>query len=222
MNAQTGNPLPEAPLLRDLGVEVDYESTWRRMQAFTQERDETTPDEIWFLEHPPVFTLGLNGKPEHVLAAGDIPLVNIDRGGQVTYHGPGQLVVYPLIDLKRRKLGVRALVEALENAVIDTLAGFGIDARSRRDAPGVYTPAGAKIAALGLRVRRGCSYHGLAFNVAMDLEPFQRINPCGYAGMQVTQVADLAGPADVATVATALKPHLLRHLRYNSPPGNTP
>ncbi len=211
---------PALPLFRDLG-RVEYEPTWRRMQAFTQARDENTPDEIWFLEHPPVFTLGLNGKPEHVLAPGDIPVVNIDRGGQVTYHGPGQLVVYPLVDLRRQGLGVRALVEALENAVIDTLGEFGIEAGSRRDAPGVYTPTGAKIAALGLRVRRGCSYHGLAFNVAMDLEPFQRINPCGYAGMQVTQVADLGGPDNLAVVAAALKPHLQRHLRYNCAPGNT-
>ncbi|HEX7046731.1 MAG TPA: lipoyl(octanoyl) transferase LipB [Gammaproteobacteria bacterium] len=207
-------------MFRDLG-RVEYEPTWQRMQTFTQERDENTPDEIWFLEHPPVFTLGLNGKPEHVLSSGDIPVVNIDRGGQVTYHGPGQLVVYPLIDLKRRRLGIRALVEALENAVIDTLAGFGIEAKSRRDAPGVYTLEGAKIAALGLRVRRSCTYHGLAFNVAMDLEPFQRINPCGYAGMQVTQVADLGSPVDLAAVTESLKPHLLRHLRYNSPPENS-
>ena len=205
----------DMPLFRDLG-RVEYEPTWRRMQAFTQERDANTPDEIWFLEHPPVFTLGLNGKPEHVLAAGDIPVINIDRGGQVTYHGPGQLVVYPLIDLKRRKLGIRALVEALENAVIDTLADFDIEAVSRRDAPGVYTPEGAKIAALGLRVRRNCTYHGLAFNIGMDLEPFQRINPCGYAGMQVTQVADLKGPSDLDRVADTLKPHLLKRLRYNT------
>ena len=214
MNASVDN-LAEAPVIRDLG-RVEYEPTWQRMQAFTQQRDDTTPDEIWFLEHPPVFTLGLNGKPEHVLSPGDIPVVNIDRGGQVTYHGPGQLVVYPLIDLKRRKLGIRALVEALENAVIDTLADFGIEAKSRRDAPGVYTPGGAKIAALGLRVRRGCSYHGLAFNVAMDLEPFQRINPCGYAGMEVTQVVDLGGPFGLETVAEALKPHLLKRLGYNT------
>ena len=213
--SQVAEKPADAPVFRDLG-RVEYEPTWRRMQAFTQERDDNTPDEIWFLEHPPVFTLGLNGKPEHVLAAGDIPVVNIDRGGQVTYHGPGQLVVYPLINLKRRGLGVRALVEALENAVIDTLQEFGIASRSRRDAPGVYTPEGAKVAALGLRVRRGCTYHGLAFNVAMDLEPFQRINPCGHAGMQVTQVVDLGGPSDLARVAAALKPHLLTHLRYNA------
>lgn len=220
MSESAENLSTQTPLFRDLGC-MEYEPTWRRMQAFTQERDASTPDEIWFLEHPPVFTLGLNGKPEHVLAAGDIPVVNIDRGGQVTYHGPGQLVVYPLIDLKRRKLGIRALVEALENAVIDTLAEFDIEAESRRDAPGVYTREGAKIAALGLRVRRNCSYHGLAFNIAMDLEPFQRINPCGYAGMQVTQVADLNGPSSINTVADALKPYLLRRLRYNTAPENS-
>lgn len=205
----------ETPLLRDLG-RVEYEPTWRAMQQFTETRSADTRDEIWFLEHPPVFTLGLAGKLEHVLAPGDIPVVHIDRGGQVTYHGPGQLVVYPLIDLKRLKLGVRALVEGIENSVIDTLAGFGIEAVSKRDAPGVYTPDGRKLASLGLRVRRGCTYHGLAFNVAMDLEPFTRINPCGYAGLQMTQVAELGGPASVAAVAAALKPRLISHLGYNA------
>ncbi|HET8552857.1 MAG TPA: lipoyl(octanoyl) transferase LipB [Gammaproteobacteria bacterium] len=201
------------PLIRDLGMR-DYVPIWRRMQAENAARDTDTRDEIWFLQHPPVFTLGLNGKPEHVLAAGDIPVVNIDRGGQVTYHGPGQIVVYPLIDLRRLKLGVRALVMALEQSVIDTLAGYGIEAVARRDAPGVYVE-GAKIAALGLRIRHGCTYHGLAFNVAMDLEPFERINPCGYAGLAVTQVADLGGPADVDKVAEDLKPHLLKNLGYD-------
>lgn len=205
----------ELPLLRDLG-QVEYEPTWRAMQQFTETRNADTRDEIWFLEHPPVFTLGLAGKLEHVLAPGDIPVIHIDRGGQVTYHGPGQLVVYPLIDLKRLKLGVRALVEGIENSVIDTLAGFGIEAVSKRDAPGVYTPDGRKLASLGLRVRRGCTYHGLAFNVGMDLEPFTRINPCGYAGLQMTQVAELGGPADVAAVAAALKPRLLDRLGYNT------
>lgn len=203
------------PLLKDLG-RVEYEPTWRAMQRFTETRSADTPDEIWFLEHPPVFTLGLAGRMEHVLAPGDIPVVHIDRGGQVTYHGPGQLVVYPLIDLKRLKLGVRALVEAIENSVIATLAGFGIAALSKRDAPGVYTPDGRKLASLGLRVRRGCSYHGLAFNVAMDLEPFNRINPCGYAGLQMTQVSALGGPANVNAVAGRLKPHLLEALGYNT------
>ncbi|HET7588244.1 MAG TPA: lipoyl(octanoyl) transferase LipB [Gammaproteobacteria bacterium] len=201
-----------APRIRDLGMQ-DYVPVWRRMQSENAARDAHTRDEIWFLQHPPVFTLGLNGKPEHVLAAGDIPVVNIDRGGQVTYHGPGQIVVYPLLDLRRLKLGVRALVMALEQSVIDTLAGYGIEAAARRDAPGVYVD-GAKIAALGLRIRHGCTYHGLAFNVAMDLAPFSRINPCGYAGLEVTQVADLGGPADVSTVVEDLKPHLLKNLGY--------
>lgn len=204
----------ESPLFRDLG-RVEYEPTWRAMQAFTETRGPETRDEIWFLEHPPVFTLGLAGKLEHVLAPGEIPVIHIDRGGQVTYHGPGQLVVYPLIDLKRLKLGVRALVEGIENSVIDVMAAFGIETMSKRDAPGVYTPDGRKLASLGLRVRRGCTYHGLAFNVAMDLEPFSRINPCGYAGLQMTQVSELGGPANVPDVAQALKPRLLDRLGYN-------
>ena len=203
------------PVVRDLGV-VDFEPTWQRMQEFTQSRDDDTPDEIWFLEHPPIFTLGLNGKREHVLAPGDIPLLDIDRGGQVTYHGPGQLVVYPLVNLRRQKLGVRDLVDAMERAVVDCLAEFDIAAAPKPDAPGVYTADGAKIASLGIRVRRGCSYHGLAFNVNMDLEPFQRINPCGYEGLQMTQVVDRGGPADLSAVRRTLEPHLRRHLRYNS------
>jgi len=184
-------PAPDhsVPLLKWLG-RVEYEPTWHAMQSFTSQRDERTRDEIWLLEHPPVFTLGMNGKPEHVLAAGDIPVINIDRGGQVTYHGPGQLVVYPLLDLRRYKLGVRELVMALENAVIGTLEQFNVHAEARRDAPGVYVD-GRKIASIGLRIRRGCSYHGLAFNVAMDLSPFNRINPCGYQGLQVIDLASL-------------------------------
>jgi lipoyl(octanoyl) transferase len=160
------------------------------MQTFTSQRSEHTRDEIWMLEHPPVFTLGMNGKSEHVLAAGDIPVINIDRGGQVTYHGPGQLVLYPLLDLRRYKLGVRELVMALENCVIRTLEQLNVRAAARRDAPGVYVD-GKKIASIGLRIRRGCSYHGLAFNVAMDLSPFNRINPCGYQGLQVIDLATL-------------------------------
>jgi lipoyl(octanoyl) transferase len=191
------------PLSRVLGL-VDYEPTWRAMQHFTETRDGATPDELWLLEHPPVFTLGLNGNPAHVLAPGDIPVVHIDRGGQVTYHGPGQLVVYPLLDLKRAKLGIRDLVCALEQAVIDTLAGYGVEGGTRRGAPGVYVDA-RKIASVGLRVRRGCTYHGLAFNVGMNLEPFRRINPCGYAGLEVTQVADLGGPAEVDIVMRDFK-----------------
>ena len=199
-----------SPIVRWLGL-VDYEPTWRSMQAFTEKRDGDTRDEVWMLEHPPVFTLGLNGSLTHVLAPGDIPVVHVDRGGQVTYHGPGQLVVYPLVDLRRARVGIRDLVCALENAVIDTLAGYRIEATTRRGAPGVYV-GGRKIASLGLRVRRGCSFHGLAFNVAMDLEPFGRINPCGYAGLQVTQVADLGGPSDVGHVARDLVPRLLGRL----------
>ncbi|NNF65891.1 MAG: lipoyl(octanoyl) transferase LipB, partial [Gammaproteobacteria bacterium] len=169
------------PLMRDLGLQ-DYEPVWRKMQAFNSERGPDTTDEIWFLQHQPVFTLGMNATDDHVLAAGDIPVINIDRGGQVTYHGPGQLVVYPLIDLKRQRLGVRDLVSALENAIIETLAGYEIAAVARADAPGVYVD-GAKVASIGLRVKRQCSYHGLAFNLNMDLEPFQRINPCGFKGL---------------------------------------
>jgi lipoyl(octanoyl) transferase len=196
---------------------LDYEPAWRAMQAFTDRRDSSTPDEIWFLEHPPVFTLGLNGRREHLLAPGDIPVVDIDRGGQVTYHGPGQLVVYPLLDLKRSGLGIRGLVTGLERAVIDTVAAYGIDARAKREAPGVYV-GGRKLASIGLRVRRGCSYHGLAFNIAMDLEPFARINPCGYAGLEVTQLSALGGPADVDRVARELAPRLLAELGYAALP----
>jgi lipoyl(octanoyl) transferase len=196
------------PLIRWLGS-VAYEPTWRAMQAFTDQRNQDTADEIWLLEHPSVFTLGMNGKPEHVLAAGDIPVVNIDRGGQVTYHGPGQLVAYPLLDLRRLSLGVRDLVVSLENAIVATVAQWGIRAAGKRDAPGVYVD-GRKLASIGLRIRRGCSYHGLALNVAMDLEPFRRINPCGFAGLEVTQVSELGGPADVRTVANALSVHLLK------------
>jgi lipoyl(octanoyl) transferase len=204
------SPVP-APVIRHLGL-VEYESTWRAMQRFTEERSAVTPDEIWFLEHPPVFTLGLNASRTHLLAPGDIPVVQIDRGGQVTYHGPGQLVVYPLIDLKRAGLGIRDFVTALERAVIDLAAGFGIAAECRRAAPGVYV-AGRKLASVGVRVRRGGSYHGLALNVALDLEPFQRINPCGYQGLQMTRLADLGGPGSVAVCAAALEPLLLKALR---------
>ena len=183
------------------------------MQQRTDEATSATPDEIWFLEHPPVFTMGMNAKAEHLLAVGAIPVVNIDRGGQVTYHGPGQLVVYPLLDLGRHGLGVRQLVEGIERAVIDMLASWQIEAYGSRDAPGVYV-ATRKIASVGLRIRRGRSYHGLAVNVAMDLEPFARINPCGYAGLQMTQVSELGGPASVREVAEALAPHMLRALGF--------
>ena len=202
------------PTLKYLGL-VDYEPTWRRMQAITDIRDENTPDEIWFLQHPPVFTLGMNASTEHLLAPGDIPVVPIDRGGQVTYHGPGQLVVYPLIDLRRAKLGVRDLVTALERSVCEVAAGYDILAYPRADAPGVYVN-GAKLASVGLRVRRGCSYHGLAFNLDMDLEPFSRINPCGYQDLQITQLGELGGPSDVESVARIFAPCLLRHLGFSA------
>jgi lipoyl(octanoyl) transferase len=199
-----------SPGVRWLG-RVPYEPTWRAMQAFTEGRAADTPDEIWLLEHDAVFTLGMNADPAHVLAAGDIPVVRIDRGGQVTYHGPGQLVVYPLIDVRRAGLGVRGLVGALEGAVIDYAAGCGIAAACRDGAPGVYV-AGRKLASVGLRIRRNGSYHGLALNVAMDLAPFARINPCGYAGLEMTDLARLGGPADVAAVAQGLAPLLLARL----------
>jgi len=189
----------------------DYVSVWRAMQAFTENRDIDSGDELWLVEHPPVYTLGLNGKPEHVLDPGAIPVVAVDRGGQVTYHGPGQIVAYALLDLRRLGLGPRQLVMALEQAVIDILAGYGIEAASRREAPGVYVD-GAKIAAVGLRVRRGCCYHGLSFNVAMDLEPFSRINPCGYPGMAVTQLADLAAVGDEQLLARRLADKLAGRL----------
>jgi lipoyl(octanoyl) transferase len=196
---------------------VDYEPTWRAMQRYTDTRSADAGDELWALEHPAVFTLGMNGKPEHVLAPGDIPVVSIDRGGQVTYHGPGQLVVYPLLDLRRLDLGVRALVVGLEDALIALLASYGVTALARRDAPGVYVD-GAKVASLGLRIRRGCSYHGLALNVGMDLEPFSRINPCGYAGLAVTDLATLGVHVSTREAAAALLPHLARTLHLEGEP----
>jgi len=191
-------------VVRQLG-RIGYEPAWRAMQAFTDLRDETTADELWFLEHDPVFTQGLNGKAEHLLAPGDIPVVGIDRGGQVTYHGPGQLVMYALVDLRRHHIGVRELVVALEAAVIALAASHGIEAAGRREAPGVYV-GGRKLASIGLRVRRGCSYHGLALNVDMDLEPFGRINPCGMAGLAMTQLVAEGARTDVADSAQALAP----------------
>ena len=197
-------------LVRELG-RARYLDTWRAMQAFTDQRGADTPDELWVLEHEPVFTLGMNADPAHLLAPGDIPVVQVDRGGQVTYHGPGQLVAYPLIDLRRAGLGVRDLVTALEQAVIGTAAEFGIEAAIRAGAPGVYV-AGAKLASVGIRVRRGASYHGLAVNVDMDLAPFGRINPCGFEGLAMTQLAALGGPRDIAAVAAAIVPKLHRSL----------
>jgi lipoyl(octanoyl) transferase len=203
-------PLTKAPLIRDLGLAA-YQPTWRAMQRFTDERTDETPDEIWLVEHPPVFTLGLNASREHLLAPGDIEVVQIDRGGQVTYHGPGQLVIYPLLNLRRLKLGVRDLVVALENAVIDYAAEHGVAAAGSRQAPGVYVE-GAKLASIGLRIRRGASYHGMALNVSMDLRPFERINVCGHRGLRVTRLMDLGLAGDVAAAAAGLTPHLLRCL----------
>lgn len=203
-----------APIVKWLG-RVEYEPTWHAMQAFTDERDASTRDEIWFLEHPPVFTLGLSGRREHLLAPGGIPVVHVDRGGQVTYHGPGQLVVYPLIDLRRAGFGIRDFVTALERAVIDYAAEFGVLAECRREAPGVYV-AGRKLASVGIRVRRGATYHGLALNVNMDLEPFRRINPCGYAGLEMTQFVAWGGPETVHAAAVGFEPHL-RAVLYNRP-----
>jgi len=200
----------QALLVRDLGRHA-YEPVWRAMQAYTDARNEHSPDLLWLVEHDPVFTLGQAGKPEHVLLPGDIPVLNVDRGGQVTYHGPGQIVAYPLLDLRRRRIGVRDYVCRIEQAVIDTLADWNIEGRRREGAPGVYVD-GAKVAALGIRVRRGCAFHGLAFNIDMDLEPFSRINPCGYAGLEVVSMRDLGGPSGIEAVKPALLEHLAAQL----------
>lgn len=187
----TAHPIPAHPSVRQLGL-VDYRDSWDAMRQFTDSRDAMSPDEIWLLQHPPVFTQGQAGKAEHLLLPGDIPVVQSDRGGQVTYHGPGQLVAYLLVDIRRRRMGVRDLVDLIEQSIIALLDSYDVAAQSRRDAPGVYV-GDAKIAALGLRVRRGCSYHGLSLNVDMDLEPFARINPCGYEGMAVTSLRECLG-----------------------------
>ena len=202
--------------LRDLGRQP-YEPVWRAMQRFTDARGESTVDELWLVEHDPVFTLGQAGKAEHVLAPGDIPVLHVDRGGQVTYHGPGQIVAYPLLDLRRLGIGVREYVCRIEQAIIDTLDEWNIGAERREGAPGVYV-AGAKVASLGIRVRRGCTFHGLAFNVAMDLEPFHRINPCGYQGLRVTSVADLGGPSGVAPVKPVLLAQIARQFGLDLQP----
>jgi lipoyl(octanoyl) transferase len=198
---------------------VDYLPTYQAMQAFTEARAADTPDELWLCEHPPVFTQGMAGQAGHVLAAGAIPVVATNRGGQVTYHGPGQIVAYPLIDLRRAGIGVREYVHRIEQAVIDALAEWNIVAARRDGAPGVYVN-GAKIAALGIRVRRGCTFHGLAFNVDMDLEPFHRINPCGFQGLQVTQVLDLGGPSRLADVEAALVAGLARQFGLEAVPAD--
>lgn len=207
--------MTKALYCRDLGL-VKYEETWSRMKEFTQTRGKQTPDEIWLLQHPQVFTQGQAGKAEHLLMPGDIPVVQADRGGQVTYHGPGQLVAYVLIDLKRAGIGVRDLVSILENAIIRVLAGYDIEAYAKSDAPGVYVDE-KKIASLGLRVRRGCSFHGLALNVDMDLTPFDRINPCGYQGLQMVDIACLHQDVALSHVAVQLANQLADLLGYPAP-----
>ncbi|OLU19498.1 MULTISPECIES: lipoyl(octanoyl) transferase LipB [unclassified Pseudomonas] len=200
-------------IVRHLGV-VDYLPTLEAMRTLTAERDEATPDEIWLLQHPQVFTQGQAGKPEHLLAPGDIPVVQVERGGQVTFHGPGQLVGYLMLDLRRLDLGVRELVTVMEQALVEVLASYGVQAAPKADAPGVYVK-GDKIASLGLRVRRGCSFHGLALNVDMDMTPFGRINPCGYAGLKMTQLKDLvAAPPAFDEVAKRLEQVLRQRLGY--------
>ena len=197
-------------IIRQLN-QMDYTQVWQAMQSFTDTRGEIDADELWFVEHPPVFTQGQAGKEEHLLMPGDIPVVKVDRGGQVTYHGPGQQVVYFMIDLKRKKIGVRQLVTLIENSIVAALADFNIVAYAKADAPGVYVDE-KKIASLGLRVRKGCSFHGLALNVNMDLSPFLRINPCGYAGLEMIQTCDLQGPTSVLETGKALEKHLIKLL----------
>ena len=206
-------PATSLIVVRTLGLH-EYEPLWRGMQQFTDSRSQQTPDEIWFTEHPPVFTLGLNADRDHLLTPGDIPVMQVDRGGQVTYHGPGQLMIYPLINLKRAGLGVRDLVTALEQAIVDLVAEHGIEAASRKDAPGVYVD-GRKIASIGLRVRRGASYHGMALNIDVDLEPFSRINPCGFSDLEVTDLRALGIGAAPSEIQARVQAHLLKHLRMD-------
>lgn len=200
-------------IVRDLAI-ADYQTTWQAMRDFTDNRNESTTDELWLLEHPPVFTQGLAGKAEHILDAHGIPIVQTDRGGQVTYHGPGQLVAYPLFDLKRKNLHARALVRTLEKSVIDVLAHYKITALARCDAPGVYVD-GAKICSIGLRVRRNCSYHGIALNVCMDLTPFRYINPCGYSDMKMTQINAFAPNVALTDVKKQLVSAIAQNFGYN-------
>ncbi|MGB5178502.1 MAG: lipoyl(octanoyl) transferase LipB [Gammaproteobacteria bacterium] len=198
-------------VIRHLG-RVDYETAWRDMQVFTQNRDGNTPDELWFLEHPPVFTLGRNGRQEYLHSSGGIPVLKVDRGGQVTYHGPGQLLVYTLLNISRRQLGVQSLVRKLEQAVIDLCADYGIEAQRREKAPGVYVD-NRKLAALGLRIRKGCSFHGLSLNIDMDLAPFSMIDPCGYRDLEVTQLRNLGIAASTETLTGQFQTHLERLLK---------
>lgn len=202
-------------MIRHLGL-MDYAPVWREMQTFTESRHTNTPDELWFLEHRPVFTLGRNGKQEHLHKTGDIPVIHVDRGGQVTYHGPGQLIVYPLLNIKRRQLGVQSLVKILEQSVIDLLADYSLSAERREKAPGVYID-NRKLAALGLRIRKGCSFHGLSLNVDMDLSPFSMIDPCGYSGLEVTQLKDLGINDSMETISTQFQTHFEQLLDKPAP-----
>lgn len=201
-------------IVQNLGLQK-YQPIWQKMQNFTDQRTPETTDELWVVEHHSVFTQGQAGKPEHILAAADIPVIQVDRGGQVTYHGPGQLVIYPLIDLRRHGIGVKTLVHGIEQAIIDTAAEYDISAKRKEKAPGVYIHE-KKLASLGLRIRRGCSFHGLAFNIDMDLEPFQRINPCGYAGLEVTQLSEHTNNPSLNKVSEQLIHHFCTQLHYNS------
>lgn len=206
-DVKESSSLADSLVIRQLNT-MDYSQVWHAMKSFTDNRDETIADELWLVEHPAVFTQGQAGKAEHLLVPGDIEVVKVDRGGQVTYHGPGQQVIYFMINLRRKKIGVRQLVTLIENSIVAALADYNITAYAKADAPGVYVDE-KKVASLGLRVRKGCSFHGLAINVNMDLSPFLRINPCGYAGLEMVQTADLKGPQDTASASTALVKHLI-------------
>ena len=203
-------------VVKNLGEEL-YTETWQAMKKFTDSREAHAPDEIWFVQHPPVYTLGQAGKVEHLLTPGDIPVVHSDRGGQVTYHGPGQLVCYLLIDVRRRKLGVRDLVTAIEQSIVQLIKAYGVVSESKREAPGVYVD-GRKLAALGLRIRKGCSYHGLSLNVDMDLEPFSNINPCGFEGLEVIDMKRLGIDRSMTEVMEALTDILIRQIGYDTDP----
>ncbi len=214
MDAINRTNKPADLVIKHLGFS-EYEPVWRAMQSFTDDRDKATLDQLWVVEHPSVFTQGQAGKPEHILDSGDIPIIQVDRGGQVTYHGPGQIVMYPMIDLKRHKMGIKALVNGIEEALIQTLAKYHVMAKRKENAPGVYVE-GKKIASLGLRVRKGCTFHGLAFNIDMDLNPFLRINPCGYAGLEVTQLSELSTGVDISDVQDQLIQQLCQQLQFNA------
>lgn len=203
-------------IIRKFTQPLDYEPTWQAMRNFTDTRDENSADELWLLEHPSVFTQGQAGKPEHILNPKNIPVVQTDRGGQVTYHGPGQLVIYTLFNIERMNMGTRSLVRTIEKVIIDCLAELNINSEAREDAPGIYVND-AKICSIGLRVRRGCSYHGIAFNIDLDLTPFTYINPCGYRGLKMTRLKDLAPAETMTSIQEKIIPYFVDHFRYNSP-----